>query len=315
MQFYVLLRGDFIDYGIEPDSYFWTQPDSMGGWTASVDATFNHFLNVLATPEPGGYSVGRAPDGTQAYMSGGGFGSQFELQVPDGKYFATVWDYDTGYYWYDKVKYIGAFYDKFMALVSLTDPETHFLGRDTATDLRQYSINYFRLYKDRVQDIFGALASEQWGKFASYADRGSARLIKRNFTDGTVNGPTGALPIDPQTGFSVQLFAGVLGMALIPGVWDQSFVDYSRIYVEGDQGGGSAAVTNPVTYTQPAELGGKTYYAPSFIVNGEEMGLGARMLNRANEMKAAGDMVELRRYNQNVDLMRSLTHYFAYTSF
>ena len=50
------------------------------------------------------------------------------LDAPDAKFFATVWDYDTGYFWYDKVSHVGAFYDKFMALISLTDPETHFLG-------------------------------------------------------------------------------------------------------------------------------------------------------------------------------------------
>jgi hypothetical protein len=317
MQFYVLLQGDFVDFGVDPTDPFWTLPDSMGPWTASVDLTFNHFLNVLATPEPGSYIVGQAPDGTSAYQINRSpqFASQLSLDVPDGKYFATVWDYDSGYFWYDKVRYVGAFYDKFLALVSLADPETHFLGRDTSTDLRQYSINYFRVYKDRMQDIFGGIQAEQWGKFASYGDSASKRLIKRNFTDGTLQAPNGALPIDPQSGFSVQLFAGVLGMALIPGVWDQSFVDYSRVYVDGDQGGSSASIVNRVTYTQPAEMGGKTYYAPSYIVNGQEMGLGARMLNRANKVMAQGDTATLLKYQQNIDLMRSLTHYFAYTSF
>ena len=61
MQFYVLLQSDFSDF-LAPTDPFWTEPGAMGPWTVSVDQTFNHFLNVLATPEPGKYSVGAAPE-------------------------------------------------------------------------------------------------------------------------------------------------------------------------------------------------------------------------------------------------------------
>ena len=45
----------------------------------------------------------------------------FSLSIPDARYFSTEWDYDAGYYWYERVTHVGNFLDKVAALSQLTD--------------------------------------------------------------------------------------------------------------------------------------------------------------------------------------------------
>lgn len=116
----------------------------------------------------------------------------------------------------------------------VVDPETHFLGRDTSADVRRYQISDYSSFAPSLTSLFRGLMGEDWRTIAPRWD--SSRLIypdpielERRDMPGT--------PIDPNASCSIQLFAAVYGMAMIPETFDQTYAHSSRIYVRGGPDG------------------------------------------------------------------------------
>jgi hypothetical protein len=100
------------------------------------------------------------------------------------------------------------------------------------------------------------------------------------------------------------MYASVLGMALIPQTFDQSYMNESRIYVRG--GAEGVAITGPtVEFLDPAS--GLTYVAASRLEGGVEKGVGASMLLHAQALADRGASFELARYMDNVNVVRRLS--------
>ncbi|MHB8875883.1 MAG: hypothetical protein ACYC8T_19515, partial [Myxococcaceae bacterium] len=128
--------------------------------------------------------------------------------------------------------------------------------------------------------------------------------------------PAGQNAIDPQIGFTVQLWASSLGMALIPATYDQTYANSSRMFLQGN--GASYTTTLPtVTFTDAAS--GKVYVAVSYKNGVIENGVAARMIARANELATlAGPptndpyaQAALVKYVQVLEVMRSLSGAYA----
>lgn len=312
MQFYVLLWADYGD--LIPDDgtsgNFWSSPTGLGPYTAAVTTGFNLLGEILTAPEPGPYFLYTLADGREAYLMDESLAGppDFTVSVPEGRFFSTEWETDSGYFFYDRVRWIGAFSDKVAALGNLTDPESNFIGKDVSTDARLFAINYYTLFAPQILDLYGATLTDRWDRLAPLWT-GTA-IQKRPISDPITLPPGGLKPVDPQIGFSVQLYASVLGMALIPATFDQSFFDSARIYLKGS--GQQLDASKPkVTFTDP--LSGKVYEALSYKDPLVETGIGARMLNRANELAALIDPADLatqaplQSYVQLVDVVRSLS--------
>ncbi|MHB8873585.1 MAG: zinc-dependent metalloprotease, partial [Myxococcaceae bacterium] len=159
MQFYVLYRADYE--GVVPDP-FWTAANGWGPYTVAVADGFDLLGEMLTMPEPGPYYLYSLDDGREAYLQNEyeTGAPDFRIDIPNGRYFSTSWDYESGYFWYERVKSIGSFLDKVAALAQMTDPQTYFLGRDTSSDVRQYAINYWRLYPKQMTDVFAATLTD-----------------------------------------------------------------------------------------------------------------------------------------------------------
>src|SRR6185369_10787658 len=114
-------------------------------------------------------------------------------------------------------------------------------------------------------------------------------------------------PVDPDIGFSIELYASVLGMAYIPQTYNQDFLNRSRIWVSG----GTEEVTidrghTVVQFTDP--VSGLTYNAVSYPDGtGNETGVGAQMILHAQRLDTRGEDAVLRRYIDNIDIVRRLT--------
>jgi hypothetical protein len=306
MQFYALFRADFADE-IPDDgtpANFWRSPDAWGPFTLAVTEGFNLLGEILTTPEPGPYHLYTQSDGRDVWQVDEYAVDPpgFTLDLPKGRYFATSWDYDSGYYWYERISHIGVFLDKVAALGQLTDPETWFLGADEASDVRQYAINYYRLFPRQMIDVWGAALTDRWDRLAPLWD-GTA-MAPRPIADRIVIPTNGTYAIDPQIGFSVQLYASALGLALIPATYDQSFLDSARIFLQGN--GQQIDSSKPrVTFTDPSS--GRIYVALSYKDGPIEIGIGARMIARANELTGPAQAS----YVQVLEVMRSLTATYA----
>jgi hypothetical protein len=189
-----------------------------------------------------------------------------------------------------------------LAVQALTDPETNFIGRDTSADVRQYQLSYYTSFAPSLRGLLRGLLADDW---AAIGARGMGRGALRfptplELAEGGVSGN----PIDPAASFSLQMYASVLGMALIPQTFDQSYMNESRIYVRG--GAEGVAITGPtVEFLDPAS--GLTYVAASRLEGGVEKGVGASMLLHAQALADRGASFELARYMDNVNVVRRLS--------
>ena len=308
-QIYALYRGTFESiWGTGPAlDRFYTRPDGMGAWTTAVGASFELLTRVVTAPEPGTYRQGTRGDGTDALLSGdgGAFGlGTTTVSGFDGRYMSTTWDFDAGYFWFDQLDRVGYFYDKVNALAVLVDPTTYFLGRDTDSDVRTYQINFGSSFGPALSAFMGGVMSEDWTLIAPRPSAdGLAFPSPEQLTARSMPG----VPVDPAAGFSIQLYASVFGMGYIPQTYDQSFLDRSRIFVRGGAEEVSIAAGTPtVEFTDTAS--GLTYVAVSYpTADGRETGVGAGMIEHALALEAAGATTELRRYVDNLDVVRRLS--------
>ncbi|WP_053236233.1 zinc-dependent metalloprotease [Sandaracinus amylolyticus] len=315
-QIYALYRGVFQDIfgGSAGYDAFWTRPDGMGSWTLAVGAGFQLLTRVVTTPEPGEYTQATRGDGSTALLPAA-FGDTVALEVDpfDGRAIETTWDFNAGYYWFDQLDRVGYFYDKIIALQVLVDPTTYFLGRDTDADIRQYQINFGSSFGPSLTAFMEGVLAEDWTVVAPRDVSGELRYPTPLEMQ---NGTMPSTPVDPNASFSIQLYSAVYGMAYIPQTYDQTFLNRSRIFVRGGAEEVEIDPTLPVIEFLDPESG-LTYVAVSYPVDADgvpggatrETGVGAAMLLRAQALSdaGAGSAAELRRYIDNIDLIRRLT--------
>jgi hypothetical protein len=303
-QIYALYRPIFGDvFGTTDTDPFWTNQDGMGSWTGAVGTSYGMLTRVLTAPEPGTYSEGTAPDGSPLLVSGGGVLATTRINAIDGRYLETTWDFDAGYFWFDQLERVGYFYDKLAALIVLTDPTTYFLGRDSDADIRRYQINFASSFGPSMTSLFRSMLGEDWRSIAPRYSSGNVIYPDPlQITDGSMPGT----PITPNLGFSIQLFASVLGMSFMPQTYDQDFLNRSRIWIVGANEAIEVEPGTPtVEFTDTRS--GIRYVAVSYPDGARETGVGAQMLLHAQALETAGASADLRRFVDNIDLVRRLS--------
>jgi hypothetical protein len=167
---YFLVFGETFQY-----MYFWGQY-AMGYelgqdmLRASMTA-LNELGRVIQQPEPGTYCVTKGTPNLLSvpYVSDSGNGKcvdpakTFQIGFGEGKPFSS--DYSDGYYY--RVTRAGAFYEKIAALVALTDTQTSVRIRvDETADPDQFSINYYRIFKDEMLGLLDGLIRDDSRAYA-----------------------------------------------------------------------------------------------------------------------------------------------------
>lgn len=304
-QIYSLYTPIFIDiFGEEQAAQFLNREDGMAPYTLAVQSAFRLFTRVIATPEPGTYVRTIRGDGSEGLIAGGGgFGGGVGVSAFDGRAIETTWNFDDGYFWFDQLERVGYFYDKVLAIMALTDPQTNFLGRDTSADVRQYQINFYSSFGPAMQGFLGGLWGDDWNAIAPRAV-GSELVYP---TPAQLAGETmPGLPIEPNASFSIQLYSAVYGMAWIPETFDRSFFQRSRIWIRG---GADEVTPDPsmttVEFTDART--GLTYVAISYPDDeGVERGPAALMVLHAQALADNDANGELDAFIDNLDVMRRL---------
>jgi hypothetical protein len=360
MTWYTLLRADFADF-FGDDTAFFADENGWGSFTQGVAEGFDLIGRTLMRPQAGTYTLVSANDTTDypiPYLkqssdstTGSGPGATI-VGLIDGKYAGTTWDFNNcGYYWYDDCQTrIGYFIDKTIALDVLTQSQAYFTGRDTSTDVRKYAIGYILPFKSQVEEKVGALLAGDYVSFAPRLDAVSSKVNMPSWTrDQVATTTTGVL--DPATGFTLSLYAGVYGLSGFPSTFDHSFIDSTKIFVIGN---GEASVddativANSTTIPsqtvgaggarewfvwQDAETG-KQYAAHSTPPVADGLGgtyrgdTGVRMLSQLNAIQANKTQVctalgatspqclaktlAVTQFRENIDVMRSLHAAFGY---
>ena len=281
-QWWILWTQDF--YATEPAESdvdgFLQAENGFGPFTMGVRETFNVFARTIARPEPGGYYEGVDTDGNPSWEPLW-WSEDFDVGIDEGRYIATDWNYDQGYFWDEVVHHVGYFTDKTLAMEALFDPTTYFLGQDTAADLRRYRVNYGLNFFDPLMELVGDVMVGDKAGFAPYNVDGN--VVFPDYADYPVTPPAGALPINPNADFTIQFHTMVMGLALLPDTFESEIIDSTRIWLDGavDE---VASVLPIVSHVD--ESSGLTYEAISYLDDSAERGVAARMIIRANHLQS-----------------------------
>src|SRR5262249_6114228 len=144
---------DFFDgnpvYGTSWKKYL-SDPTYYGGTInrAVMTMTGNALLALLTMPEMGAHDISTQFDGTRMFMQSN-FGGGYSIPINEGRAFESNWRFDTGFWWYEMLNRAGAYYDKVMALQTLTHPDLLLITRDTPSDIRLFEMSYYTMFPEQ----------------------------------------------------------------------------------------------------------------------------------------------------------------------
>ncbi len=304
------LREDPAYWQIEDVPYDEAIDGGLAG-AFSARTGLNTLARVIQTPEPGAYYYD--PDEQlflnysyeQIPVCGAVVNDECsDMTVPlgTGKYAFSLYDGDSGYYFYDRLQVVGSFYDKLAAVQTLTSPETNFLGVDFDANLTQFAIGMNLVFPDEVTRLVGGSATEAYSSYAGFANSQGSFVYRDMFTQ--PSGADLARPVDPATSFTVELYAAWLGMAFLNASFDNSFNDKMKIFIEGNGEGilPSASPERIARYQHPRT--GRTFVAIR-AEQASEFSPGFELVNRVQQI--ANEPTEYPEYQESrIELLVSL---------
>ncbi|MEN0063909.1 MAG: zinc-dependent metalloprotease [Myxococcota bacterium] len=324
-RYYALFHGIFDVEGDPLAADFFADDIGFGGWTAATDDSFRFLVQTVTRPEPGPHGLTERPDGVEMYTPL--VGGELNVELIDGAYYESEWDFSSGYHWFERQSRIGSYFDRMLALMTLTNTASYnFIGYDTSIDPRAYAIGFQDLYRDPLALVLGELMADEADRLAPIMTH--TGLMYPDPLDPTLAWPpTNASVVQPAAYWLVQYDAGLFGKALLSHGYDRSFINRSRLFVEGT---GDAVEPGPgqatVSFDDP--VSGKTWVAwsaPWLGDDGEpvldadgapiELGSSARLLLKAQRVAERCETepaacTELQRISADLDL-----HLAAYRAF
>lgn len=319
--------------------------DPKGGLarTAAAVKAVNFLTEVLATPEPGSYYKDPASNVLLWWTNGedrmceptenSAVDPCSDVYVPlgEGRYRYTEFDDDTGYYWYERVRVVGSFWDKVAAIETLADPTSYFLGVDDVANATAYVLGFNVAFPNAIETLFGAVMLDDYKKYAfelgASHDMTLAPLfdtIAAGYGDTAAPDRVGPF-IDPATNFTIALYALYYGMALLNSNFDQTFNDGAKIWLEG-AGESFTPVAGAVTARFENPYNGRAYLAmrlpkPGVYSVGYEMVSRADQLTQAlatagctysNSAACSNQRWELQNIIENIEIVRGYYDVFGY---
>ncbi|MFO0628801.1 MAG: hypothetical protein U0325_24720 [Polyangiales bacterium] len=317
---------------------------------ATVAAAVDAMTAQLLMPEVGDHGRRTTVDNVTWAESDPADATFVNVPLNRGRYFESTWRFDQGWWWYEQLDRAGSFYDKTMSLQALVDPDLSLVGRDTAGDIRLFQLNAFTIYPAQMTRLFGALLAEDYADFAPIIRTdGEFEVQRTNVATlnlaGAARGRTldaTHVPLDPQTGFTLQVWSAALTMSGFPATFDRRYLDAARLWIDGS--GEAISVDDParntVSYTDPwtrqvfraqhlgaaagepgADVGASALVHRATGMTANETGIAARMLLHAADLEAAWRDAQrardaagaarwesaLRRYLDLLRVMRDLT--------
>ena len=253
----------------------------------SSEFAFRALSGILAAPAPGSFTWDADHEAYRnvSYESGAA-GAQVNVPFGVGKPPWTTFASENGYYYFQHPQWIGAYWEKVAAIVTMTNSTASFLSDYVGEQLpifRATAIGFNTIYPKEIASLLGGVAANALGEFAGYVDSKSGEYRARD--------PFKALPanaklVEPSvTNLSLRLFAAWQATANLPAGFDPSFTDSMAVWLKGqgqsfEHGGG----VESVEYADP--FGKKTYVALRPQYHEQYFAPGFYMVTQLNELKA-----------------------------
>ena len=271
---------------------------------------FNFLQRAILMPEPGDYAAG--PETASRTPKRPGAKTIFDVAanatvpvasvgIVDGRFVQIDFDNDYGgswdYFWYPK--HISFDEEKMLAIRELVDsrPTLSTISRDNALDGRDPYISFRTDTPHAVDRLLGGLLSEDWETISPAAVGADGALTGFSMIDPDASKlvrPSGASILFPNMGYANQIGAGIYALLYSRFSTDLTLATKMRIRLEGDAG----PVVPPakqMTFVDPVT--NQRYIATKFgteTIGGRavELGVGSRMLAKANELLANNYQVD-----------------------
>jgi hypothetical protein len=293
--------------------------------------TFHFLVRAALAPEPGDVQPFSSNGETMYDVDSSGtitFPAKWRVGLGDGRYvsaeFSNIyggnWDYLS---WIDHAGYNA---ERGFAMRALFDgrPTLFTISRETYIDGRNVMRNFRDDIPEGVDRLIGGVLSEDWPAVAMWVGTedipdpaGGLPFRSVETFDLTGNAPTrpaGSAPVFPNLGYKQQVWIIINANLFARMNSDTTLLNKMAIYIEGLDFIAALPDTELVKFTDPSS--GFTYVARLYgpdTINGKakDKGIGSRMLQHANDLKAAGDSAKLAKYVGLINTARDISGIFG----
>jgi len=239
-----------------------TQPLGGRAFQQAAQASFDTLRDIIASPAPGGH---RLDPRTNSYVSSTYKFDQpgVDLEIPFGigRYPATQFGSDLGYYYWEHPLFFGSFWEKLGALVTLTDSTAYFVDTYVGEQIDigiGTSLGYNTVFADELTNFMGGIIT---GDLEFYA----GKAINGRYVPPSISSGLPGIPVEPGiNNFTMKLYAAAYGLAFIPAGFNPQFIDRLAVFLEGEA---RQYDTSPLADLQEVRfndpIGGKVYVAYS----------------------------------------------------
>ncbi|MFZ4579224.1 MAG: zinc-dependent metalloprotease [Myxococcota bacterium] len=257
---------------------------------ASEDS-FRRLSNMITAPAPGSYIKDPVANryNNVSYEAGKG---NLEIPMGVGKMPWTSFATAKGYYYFDHPLWIGGYWDKVAAILTMTNSSANFLSDYVGEQLplfRGTAIGYNTVYPKQLASLLGGLAAGDVEEIGGHVDTNNVFYRYDPFKPYRGNDPR----VEPSIlNHSLRLFAAWQAIANLPAGFDPTFTDSMAIWLKGngqqyDLGktivNGVEVKVDVVEFVDP--FGKKTYVAPKPNYDAERYSPTHRMLEKLNLLK------------------------------
>lgn len=189
---------------------------------------FNTLWNVMSTPAYGSYEN---QGGEYVQVSEQLDQSDLNITPGVGRRQFSRFDYSSGYNVFRRVLESGHYYDQIAGLMALTtwDASVVGVGNDVQADVLRYSIPYYLVFEEQLNDLFGSLFRQNQQEYAFKVAAGNV-VEKSIFTDpdATADGF-----VRTDMSWSTRILTLLYGMAFFSSNFDVSFVQRCQVGIVG----------------------------------------------------------------------------------
>jgi hypothetical protein len=197
-------------------------------WAAAAFNGLNFFGNVLQKPEPGRHCLQQGTTYVPMLEAPGTCDAPIDIPLGEGRFFGTRW---TDEYYY-KADRIGSYWDKWLAVMALTDSQ-FFLVRNYSSlfDRGAWSITYYRVFEKELAGLFLALAEGNMAGLSAGVKQdpltGQYQVVPRPLVGGEAAGATDLKRVKAAMAWPMQKEAVFLGMLGFTSTVDRK-MDFAR---------------------------------------------------------------------------------------
>ena len=278
-------------------------PMYLNALRRASEASFRELTAMLSSPAPGHFALDKASNTyvNTSYTAGANGAEDLNIPLGVGKLPWTTFSTKAGYYYADHPAWIGSYWDKVAAIITMTSSSASFLSDFVGEQLpifRGTAIGFNTIYPKELSTILGGLAAgatDQIGMVVDDSDKANKVLVPRDpFKPVDLSKPK----VEPSVmNLSLRLYAAWQAIANLPAGFDPSYTDSMAVWLKGSgvsHDFGCDAVTSPdggacdsiiefVEFEDP--FGNKTYVAPKVNYNKDYFSPTFYMLTRLNKLK------------------------------